>query len=87
MVALGGGHAWDTKRYGDTFNERVVRILLECILVQIKNAISELNCNCNDFFPIYGRGSVVSDFLTDNYDFINLPICHFYRPPTKFEVR
>ena len=31
MVALGG--AWDTTRYGDTINERAVRILLECILV------------------------------------------------------
>ena len=31
-----GGHAWDTMRYGDTINERVVRILLECILV-LKN--------------------------------------------------
>ena len=43
----GGGHAWqgwqgvhgrgayvaDTTRYGDTVNERAVRILLECILV------------------------------------------------------
>ena len=28
-----GGHAWDTTRYGDTINERAVRILLECILV------------------------------------------------------
>ena len=28
-----GGHAWDTTRYGDTVNERAVRILLECILV------------------------------------------------------
>ena len=28
-----GGHAWDTTRYGDTINERVLRILLECILV------------------------------------------------------
>ena len=33
MVAPGGGHAWDTTRYGDTVNERAVRILLECILV------------------------------------------------------
>ena len=24
---------WDTTRYGDTINERAVRILLECILV------------------------------------------------------
>ena len=32
MVAWGGG-AWDTTRYGDTINERAVRILLECILV------------------------------------------------------
>ena len=28
----GGGRAWDTTRYGDTVNERAVRILLECIL-------------------------------------------------------
>ena len=32
VVAL-RGHAWDTMRYGDTVNERAVRILLECILV------------------------------------------------------
>ena len=30
---LPGGHAWDMTRYGDMINERVVRILLECILV------------------------------------------------------
>ena len=35
VVAPGGGHAWDTTRYGDTVNERAVRILLECILVCI----------------------------------------------------
>ena len=29
----GGWHVWDTTRYGDTINEQVVRILLECILV------------------------------------------------------
>ena len=48
MVALGGAcmvaprgacvvaprGAWDTMRYGDTINERAVRILLECILVK-----------------------------------------------------
>ena len=28
-----GAHALDTTRYGDTINERAVRILLECILV------------------------------------------------------
>ena len=28
-----GGCAWDMTRYGDTINERAVRILLECILV------------------------------------------------------
>ena len=39
MVAAGGhvwlfqGGAWDMTRYGDTINERVVHILLECILV------------------------------------------------------
>ena len=43
MVALGGAHgcfgggrAWDAMRYGDTINERAVRILLECILVTTK---------------------------------------------------
>ena len=43
VVAPGGGPvwllrgegAWDTTRYGDTVNERTVRILLECILVYI----------------------------------------------------
>ena len=30
---LPGGRAWDMTRYGDTVNERAVRILLECILV------------------------------------------------------
>ena len=32
-LLLGGGHAWDMTRYGDTINEWAVRILLECILV------------------------------------------------------
>ena len=32
---LPGGRAWDTTRYGDTVNERAVRILLECILVYL----------------------------------------------------
>ena len=39
---LQGGHAWllpggawDTMRYGDTVKERAVRILLECILVEM----------------------------------------------------
>ena len=31
LVASGG--VWDMMRYGDTINERAVRILLECILV------------------------------------------------------
>ena len=44
MVAPGGlcgcygGRAWDMTRYGDTVNERAVRILLECILVLSKIA-------------------------------------------------
>ena len=33
MVAP-GGCVWDMTRYGDTINERAVRILLECILVK-----------------------------------------------------
>ena len=38
---MAGGHTWgggacmaDTTRYGDTVNERAVRIVLECILVK-----------------------------------------------------
>ena len=54
VVAPGGvrgcsGGVRDTTRYGDTINERAVRILLECILVQIKfcsNSIWNLN-GCN----------------------------------------
>ena len=34
-----GGHEWDTMRYGDTINEREVRILLECILVWKQNLL------------------------------------------------
>ena len=37
MHGCSGGHAWDTTRYGDTVNERAVRILLECILVRVLN--------------------------------------------------
>ena len=35
-VVAPGGCAWDTTRHGDTVNERAVRILLECILVNRK---------------------------------------------------
>ena len=38
--APGGSCAWDMTRYGDTINERTVRILLECILVTAANTIS-----------------------------------------------
>ena len=31
-----GEHVWDTRRYRDTINERVVPFLLECILVRIR---------------------------------------------------
>ena len=39
---LPGGLAWDTTRYGDTVNERAVRILLECILVYIHKVFQPL---------------------------------------------
>ena len=39
-----GGHAWGTTRYGDTINERAVRILLECILVFLENFTKFFNC-------------------------------------------
>ena len=35
---LPGGRVWDMTRYGDTVNERAVRILLECILVKTINS-------------------------------------------------
>ena len=41
-VAAPGGHAWDTTRYGDTVNERAVRILLECILVVVKKSALQI---------------------------------------------
>ena len=42
-------HAWDTTRYGDTINELVVRILLECILVLMQ--FSEKNWPNNSLGP------------------------------------
>ena len=41
-VAKGGGHAWDMTRYGDTINERAVRILLECILVNFSDILVKI---------------------------------------------
>ena len=38
---LPGGHAWDMMRYGDMINERAVRILLECILVNHEVTIGQ----------------------------------------------
>ena len=35
---LWGGRAWDTTRYRDMINERAVRILLECILVNVSSS-------------------------------------------------
>ena len=35
----GRGHVWDMMRYGDTVNERAVRILLECILLSLDNQV------------------------------------------------
>ena len=46
VIAPGrGGPAWDTTRYGDTVNERAVRILLECILVYIMYHNQDLKCH------------------------------------------
>ena len=39
-LLLGGGHGWDTTRYGDTINEQAVRILLECILVDLLSLLT-----------------------------------------------
>ena len=44
----GGGHAWDTTRYGDTINERAVRILLECILVA--DCLTVKNCTQKEIY-------------------------------------
>ena len=56
-VMRGGGHAWqgawgchtcppaDTTRYGDTVNERAVRIPLKCILVYLICIIDKSGSN------------------------------------------
>ena len=51
MVALGGGHAWDTMTYGDTINERAVRILLECIFVTKHFSCKTLKPNTGPVVP------------------------------------
>ena len=38
-----GGCVWDTTRYGDTINERAVRILLESCILVIDQRASCLN--------------------------------------------
>ena len=57
-----GGRAWDTTRYGDTINERAVRILLECILVltyffficfKLNNSISLVTSNVSPGLIIF----------------------------------
>ena len=44
-----GGHVWDTTRYGDTVNERAVRILLECILVRSSFSVSAWDLDSQSF--------------------------------------
>ena len=44
---LWGGHVWDITRYGDTINERAVRILLECILVTHESPVLHGICHSN----------------------------------------
>ena len=44
----GGGHAWVMTRYGDTINERAVRILLECILVA--DCLTVKNCTQKEIY-------------------------------------
>ena len=51
VVAL-GGHAWDTTRYGDTGNERAVRILLECIRVFYANFSERSRQNDQDLHKL-----------------------------------
>ena len=50
-MVKGGGCAWDMMRYGDTINERVVRILLECILVPCANG-SHFFCSRNEVLVV-----------------------------------
>ena len=55
VVAPGGGwHVWDMTRYGDTINERAVRILLECILVT----------NYGDVVHLFRRIFPLADYAT-----------------------
>ena len=55
---LQGGHAWDMTRYGDTVNERAVRILLECILVKSAFTLTktETDTKTDQKWPTYDCG-------------------------------
>ena len=53
-----GGHAWDMTRYGDTINERVVRILLECILVY--KCTFTFNAHSSQFKPLKPAEAMVT---------------------------
>ena len=58
------GHAWDMMRYGDTVNERAVRILLECILVL--NLFHRLSPTAASLFIFCAslRGRLLTSFWT-----------------------
>ena len=62
----GGGHAWDTMRYRDTINERVVRILLECIL--------GLNCKPISGWPHSSQNEIPCVFPVLH----KFSLCYFY---------
>ena len=58
-----GGHAWDTTIYGDTINERAVRILLECILV----IFSDILVKIQGILSAPKRGDMSSPFLSNDF--------------------
>ena len=62
MVAP-GGYAWDTTRYGDTINERAVRILLECILVKRTIQTCKLLCKRPRRYYRFNKTPITERFL------------------------
>ena len=61
-----GGRAWDTTRYGDTINERAVRILLECILVMMWHYDVVAIFLCTETVTISSRGPPNQNFKRQN---------------------
>ena len=58
-----GGHAWDMTRYRDMVNERVVCILLECVLVSLQFATSFPDIHVYIQWPMHINRNYTAKFL------------------------